>query len=93
MAMSKDPHAPHRRQLLRALAAAVAAGPVAALAARAQPGGAASGAGAETRFPLRPITLWVPWPAGGATEQSQECIAAVRRARRGWPRCRWFQRR
>lgn len=78
MAMSKDPHAPHaphRRQLLRALAAAVAAGPVAALAARAQPGGAASGA--ETRFPLRPITLWVPWPAGGATDLTMRLLAEL----------------
>ncbi|NDY90795.1 tripartite tricarboxylate transporter substrate binding protein [Ideonella sp. TBM-1] len=35
-------------------------------AARAQPGDA---------FPHRPITLWVPWPAGGATDQTLRLLA------------------
>jgi tripartite-type tricarboxylate transporter receptor subunit TctC len=27
------------------------------------------------RFPLRPITLWVPWPAGGATDLTMRVLA------------------
>ncbi|NRT57232.1 tripartite tricarboxylate transporter substrate binding protein [Sphaerotilus uruguayifluvii] len=65
---------PERRRLLGAIAAAVAAGPAGVLAARAQPGGAASGS-SDTRFPVRPITLWVPWPAGGATDLTMRLLA------------------
>ena len=32
-------------------------------------------AGANTAFPSRPITLWVPWPAGGATDISLRLLA------------------
>ena len=38
------------------------------LRARAQPGDA---------FPSRPITLWVPWPAGGATDQTLRLLADI----------------
>lgn len=27
------------------------------------------------RFPMRPITLWVPWPAGGATDLTMRLLA------------------
>lgn len=31
--------------------------------------------GAEPAFPSRPITLWVPWPAGGATDLTMRVLA------------------
>lgn len=31
--------------------------------------------GAEPTFPHRPITLWVPWPAGGATDLTMRVLA------------------
>ncbi len=46
-------------------------------------GGAASaalaghGAHAADNFPSRPITLWVPWPAGGATDISLRLLAEL----------------
>ena len=46
-------------------------GPAALLAsgaARAQPGEV---------FPQRPITLWVPWPAGGATDATMRLLAEI----------------
>lgn len=55
-----------RRHLLRTLAAATLAAP--ALGLRAQPGDA---------FPSRPITLWVPWPAGGATDNTLRLLAEL----------------
>jgi tripartite-type tricarboxylate transporter receptor subunit TctC len=42
--------------------AALAAAPL----ARAQPG---------ARFPNRPVTLWIPWPAGGATDLTLRILA------------------
>jgi tripartite-type tricarboxylate transporter receptor subunit TctC len=51
-----------RRACLAAMAAALAP----ALAA-AQPGD----------FPSRPITLWVPWPAGGATDLTMRLLAEL----------------
>ena len=57
---------PTRRRLLRALAAASMGLP--ALGLRAQPGDA---------FPSRPITLWVPWPAGGATDLTLRQLAEL----------------
>lgn len=54
----------HRRRVIGALAAS-AFGPVAAKV-MAQPG---------ERFPTRPITLWVPWPAGGATDLTMRILA------------------
>jgi tripartite-type tricarboxylate transporter receptor subunit TctC len=50
-----------RRQLLFAAAA------VSALAAQR--------ADANDVFPLRPVTLWVPWPAGGATDITLRLLA------------------
>jgi tripartite-type tricarboxylate transporter receptor subunit TctC len=32
---------------------------------------------ASTGFPQRPITLWVPWPAGGATDQTLRLLAEL----------------
>lgn len=42
---------------------------------RAQPGGA--------HFPTRPITLWVPWPAGGGTDITLRLLAELAGARLG----------
>jgi tripartite-type tricarboxylate transporter receptor subunit TctC len=55
---------PRRRGWLAA-AAAVAAGPVFGMAS----------ARAADRFPQRPIALWVPWPAGGATDLTMRLLA------------------
>ena len=54
-----------RRHLLRALATGLGAP---ALALRAQPG---------EEFGVRPITLWVPWPAGGATDLTLRLLAEL----------------
>lgn len=61
---------PARRRALRRLA-------VAALPALA--GGAAARALAQPpeRFPQRPVTLWVPWPAGGATDLTMRLLAEL----------------
>ncbi|HEX3141233.1 MAG TPA: tripartite tricarboxylate transporter substrate binding protein [Rhizobacter sp.] len=32
---------------------------------------------ASTSFPTKPITLWVPWPAGGATDMSLRLLAEL----------------
>ena len=55
-----------RRRLLRALAAASLG--ASTLALRAQPG---------EEFGARPITLWVPWPAGGATDLTLRLLAEL----------------
>ncbi len=64
----------HRRRLLAWLAScgagSAAAMPVASLAQ----GG---------RFPQRPITLWVPWPAGGATDLTLRLLAELASRRLG----------
>lgn len=69
MALTAPAHASRRRALQRLAAAAIAslsaAGPG---AARAQPG---------DQFPSRPITLWVPWPAGGATDLTMRLLAEL----------------
>lgn len=52
---------PKRRVLLASLA-----GSACATALRAQ---------AAERFPSRPVTLWVPWPAGGATDITLRILA------------------
>ncbi len=38
---------------------------------------AGSGARAADNYPARPITLWVPWPAGGATDISLRLLAEL----------------
>ena len=55
-----------RRRVLSCAAAAVAA--AAAPWVRARPGSDAS-------FPQRPISLWVPWPAGGGTDLTLRLLA------------------
>jgi tripartite-type tricarboxylate transporter receptor subunit TctC len=45
------------------------------LAAAAAPWLAAGASAAA--FPQRPITLWVPWPAGGATDQTLRLLAEL----------------
>lgn len=68
--MALSPPAPSRRLILRGLGAWGA--------------GLATGAGAATlplsvlaqpRFPTRPVTLIVPWPAGGATDLQMRVLA------------------
>ncbi len=55
-----------RRRVLRAFAAATVGLPV--LHLRAQP---------DEAFPSRPITLWVPWAAGGATDLTLRLLAEL----------------
>ena len=62
-----------RRHLLAA-GVALAWGPVAGRA-WGQPG--ASAPTAIDAFPHRPITLWVPWPAGGATDLTLRLLAEL----------------
>ena len=57
---------PHRRALTAALAAALL-GPAHGRAL----------AQAPERFPVRPIVLWVPWPAGGATDLTMRLLAEL----------------
>ena len=57
---------PHRRAVLGALGLA-AGWPALAVTARA----------ASTRFPSRAIALWVPWPAGGATDLTLRLLAEL----------------
>ncbi|MBP6900909.1 MAG: tripartite tricarboxylate transporter substrate binding protein [Burkholderiaceae bacterium] len=68
MTKSSPPHRPPcrpaRRQLLGLLSAG-ALGPAFG-AVLAQP---------PQRFPTRPITLWLPWPAGGATDLTFRVLA------------------
>ena len=55
-----------RRRAL-SLGAGLSLAALAPLGSRAQ--------GAEPTFPHRPITLWVPWPAGGATDLTMRVLA------------------
>lgn len=54
----------HRRELLTRLAAAALCG-----------GAWLPRAHAADRFPSRPVTLWVPWQAGGATDVTMRILA------------------
>ncbi len=56
-----------RRQWLASLAAVAAFGPARAVV-QAQTADA---------FPLRPVTLWVPWPAGGSTDGTLRVLAEL----------------
>jgi tripartite-type tricarboxylate transporter receptor subunit TctC len=49
----------------------------AGLAAAILPAAWVSAARAETPFPSRPITLWVPWQAGGATDLTLRLLAEI----------------
>ena len=55
-----------RRRLAGWLGALAASGAACTPPLRAQPG---------PRFPVRPLTLWVPWPAGGATDATLRLLA------------------
>lgn len=61
--MQGRPLNPRRRRLLAAAALAAA--------------GAASASAGTPHFPSRPITLWVPWPAGGATDLTMRLLAEL----------------
>ncbi|HEY0859136.1 MAG TPA: tripartite tricarboxylate transporter substrate binding protein [Albitalea sp.] len=61
-----------RRRILLAAAATVAAPWV-----RAQP--------SSDAFPRRPIALWVPWPAGGATDHTLRLLAELAGRQLGQP--------
>lgn len=60
----------HRRGALRRLATATLTPLAGTAAARAL-------AQVPDRFPQRPVTLWVPWPAGGATDLTMRVLAEV----------------
>lgn len=62
-----------RRRILLASAAAATA-----------PWAAAAQASGDT-FPQRPITLWVPWPAGGATDRTLRLLAELAGRQLGQP--------
>ncbi|MBK6717112.1 MAG: tripartite tricarboxylate transporter substrate binding protein [Burkholderiales bacterium] len=68
----QQPPNPARRHLLGSLAA-LAFGPAAAHV-MAQP---------PVSFPVRPVTLWVPWPAGGATDLTMRVLAELASQRLG----------
>lgn len=61
---------PERRLWLRRLAGGTLAPLATGAAARAL-------AQAPDRFPQRPITLWVPWPPGGATDLTMRLLAEL----------------
>lgn len=58
---------PRRRRLLAGTSAALAFGPAFGMV-QAQ---------AAERFPSRPVTLWVPWPPGGATDLQMRLLAEL----------------
>ncbi len=68
----QQPPSPARRHLLSSLAA-LTSGPAAA-PVLAQP---------PVSFPVRPVTLWVPWPAGGATDLTMRVLAELASQRLG----------
>lgn len=65
----------NRRRVLGVMGAA-AFGPVSAKAM-------AQASAAGDHFPSRPITLWVPWPAGGATDLTMRLLAELASQRLG----------
>lgn len=64
MGMNSPRRGPNRRQLI---AAAVASAVGLPALARARSG--------SDGFPARPVSLWVPWPAGGATDLTMRVLA------------------
>ena len=62
-----------RRWLQQAAALTLGALPLGRAMASAEP------------FPSRPVTLWVPWPAGGATDISLRVLADLASATLGQP--------
>lgn len=56
---------PTRRRVLGLVGAALAAP------------AAVTGTPSAARFPARPVTLWVPWPAGGATDLTLRILAEI----------------
>jgi tripartite-type tricarboxylate transporter receptor subunit TctC len=50
---------------------------LAAAGALALGAGGLGGARASEHYPARPITLWIPWPAGGATDISLRLLAEL----------------
>lgn len=73
----------NRRRALHALLAGPAA-LRATGAARAQgPQTAPTAPGGTHRFPARPITIWLPWPAGGATDLTFRVLAEAASRRLG----------
>ena len=63
----------HRRSLLTAVATAVVAGVM------------GFSAGAEAAYPDRPITLIVPWGAGGGTDATGRIVASILEKELGQP--------
>jgi len=61
-----NPNNPRRRQVLGLLSAAALA-----------PAYGKALAQAPVAFPTRPISLWVPWPAGGATDLTMRLLAEL----------------
>ncbi len=70
--MNRMLHQPGRRSVGAALAA-LAFGPAWSAVLAQSP----------ERFPRRPITLWVPWPAGGATDLTMRLLAELAGQRLG----------
>ncbi len=64
----------NRRSVLRGLGASAAS--VASLASLTTLGPWAD-AHAQEDFPMRPVALWVPWPAGGATDITMRLLAEL----------------
>lgn len=62
----------------RALAALAALGPLGGWSGRAPARDAAA-----ARFPARPVTVWLPWPAGGATDLTFRVLADATARRLG----------
>lgn len=65
--MTIETHDPNPRRRVIAVVSGLAFGPAFG-AAMAQ---------SNTGYPSRPITLWVPWPAGGATDLSLRLLAEL----------------
>lgn len=74
-------HASERRRFLRAGLGALAAPLLAGMAGRVP---ASTGSMAD-RYPSRPITLIVPWPAGGATDITMRILAELASPTLGQP--------